>query len=131
MLRACASVPAITTITTCKNAQASVDQMNAVFANLGSPSQYSAQVQAITQNLAAQMPILASIGVGIGMCGTVFQIGIQADMLTNQMLTDNGQSPVPGPTCLDATAVPLPTGGQITAGVFLLAALALFLVLKK
>lgn len=131
MLRDCATVPPVTTITQCNNAQASVDAMNQTFQQLGSPSQYSTAVLTITQNLAAQMPLLASVGIGIGMCGTVFQIGIQADMLTNKMLSDAGMATVPGPTCLDATAIGLPTGGQLTAGVVVLGAVALFLLLRK
>jgi hypothetical protein len=115
---------------TCNNAQASVDQMNATFQQLGSESKYSSSVQTITQSLAANMPITASIGFGIGLCATVYQIGIQADMLTNQMLADHGMATVPGPTCLDQSAIGLPTGGQLTTGLVVLGALALFLLLR-
>jgi hypothetical protein len=136
MLAACATVPTVTTNAQCTNAQASVDQMNQVFQSLGSPSQYADQVQSITQNLATQMPSLSTyLSFGIGLCATVFQIGIQADMLTNQMLSDNGQATVAGPTCLDATAVPLPSLSGLAFGagtiVLLLGALFIFLEFKK
>ena len=131
-LRACAPQPLISTLATCQNAQASVDQMNATFQQLGSESKYASSVQTITQSLAANMPYLASAGIwGIGLCATVYQIGIQADTLTNQMLSDHSMATVPGPTCLDQSAIGLPTGGQLTTGLVVLGALALFLVLGK
>jgi hypothetical protein len=109
--------------------------MNSIFQSLGSPTNYAAQVQGITQNLSAQMPLLASVGIGLGMCATVFQIGVQADLLTNQMLTDAGQSTIAGPTCLDATAIPLPSLNALALGggtiALVLGALAIVLYLKK
>jgi hypothetical protein len=132
----CAGPITITTITQCKNAQASVDQMNDVFARLGSEDKYSNQVQAITQNLAAAMPLLASIGIGIGMCGTAAEIGTQADLLTNQMLTDHGMATVPGPSCLPQSVLPsfqFPSGTQIleTVALVLLGAFAIYLLMEK
>lgn len=105
----CATVPLVTTISNCNNAQSSVDQMNSVFTSLGSPAQYAAEVQAITSSLASAMPLLASIGVGIGMCSAAFNIGIEADTLTTKMLTDAGQTPITGPTCGDVAPIQLPS----------------------
>jgi hypothetical protein len=136
MLNACATVPAVTTNAQCTNAQASVNQMNSTFTSLSSPAAYASQVAAITQNLSDEMPSLSTyLGVGIGLCATVFQIGIQADLLTNQMLSDNGMATIAGPTCLDATAIPLPSVGGLLAGsgaiVLALGALFIFMSLKK
>jgi hypothetical protein len=136
MLAACATVPVLTTSAQCANAQASVDQMNSTFNSLGQPAKYTDMVQTITQSLQTQMPSTYSyLGVGVGMCATVFQIGIQADQLTNQMLTDAGQATVAGPTCQDATAIGLPSISSLAAGsgviILALGALYILTVLKK
>jgi hypothetical protein len=136
MLAACATVPVVTTSSQCSNAQASVDQMNSIWNSLGQPAQYASEVQSITQSLQTQMPsAYAYLGVGVGMCATVFQIGIQADQLTNQMLSDSGQATVAGPTCQDATAIGLPSISSLALGsgtiILALGALYILTVLKK
>lgn len=135
----CATVPLVTTISNCNNAQSSVDQMNSVFASLGNPQQYASEVMAITNALASAMPLLASIGVGIGMCSAAFNIGIQADALTNKMLTDAGQTAITGPTCGDVSPVQVPSlpsfptvaAAGAGLGALALAAVAIYAVIQK
>lgn len=105
----CATVPFLTTISNCNNAQSSVDQMNSVFSSLGNPPQYASEVAAITSALAASLPLLTDIGFGIGLCAAAFNVGIQADALTNKMLTDAGQVAITGPTCGDVSPIQVPS----------------------
>lgn len=109
----CATVPLVTTSVNCDNAQASVNQMNSVFQSLGSPSQYQAQIDSINASIANS----SSWYYTFGMCATAFNIGIQADTLTSQMLSDAGQIGVVGPTCGDVAPIGLPGIQALTAGV--------------
>ena len=127
-LGSCATVPVVTTSTDCSNAQASVDQMNSVFQSLGSPPQYQGQINAITNSLSQAVHWYSTFG----MCATAFNIGIQADTLTNQMLSDAGQAGVPGPTCGDVAPISASAVlGGLGVGAFALAALAIFLFMRK
>lgn len=128
MMGACATVPMVTTSTDCSNAQSSVVQMNSVFQSLGSPSQYQDQITSINNAIQAAVSWYSTFG----MCATAFNIGIEADTLTNQMLSDAGKSGVQGPTCGDVA--PIQAGavlGGLGIGVFLLAGLAIYLYLGK
>jgi len=107
----------------CDNAQASINQMTSVYNSLPDNSAYTSAYQSIMDSFNAAW------GYGItgpGLCGTVYQIGCQADALTWQMQTDNQLATTTGPTAGDqGTQLPSLTG---TLGLIAVIAIAAVIV---
>lgn len=107
--------------------------MNSVFQQLGSPPQYQGQISSITNSLANASHWYSTFG----MCATAFNIGIQADTLVTQMLTDAGQNPVVGPTCGDVAPISVGSilGSNVLTGIgiggLLVGGVVLYFFMKK
>jgi hypothetical protein len=127
----CPSRAILSTSVDCDNAQASIAMMNSTFQSLANSSNYADSVAAV------QAAFNQAWGFGIvapGLCSTVHTIGCQADQLTNQMLVDQGQAPVTGPTAGDPGIISsLPTIPQVGGfvGVLAIAALAIVAYIHK
>jgi hypothetical protein len=134
MLRA---APLIPTAATCDEGQASVLQMDSVFQSL------SADLQSHFQS--AHDAIMASYNgtwyTGIDWigfnpaCGTMYNIGAQADALTVQMQTAEGQATIsaPGPSTgsADLSLLPSLLGGSNTVLLIVGGLVVLYLVVKR